>query len=237
MSKSVVKPIKSKPPKGDSSKSTPKRGRGRPIIETLTPSQERLLVAIQDHINREGMSPTLRELADHLEQGVASIYKLIQRMERNGFVSRSSGKSRSLVVLRTADEPQLAGLVAIPLLGTVAAGIPMFAPENRLGELLVDAASVRSGRHFALTVSGQSMIDAGIHSGDMLVVRQQPLADHRDIVVALLNDEATVKRLHYRNGEISLLPENTRFKPIPVGPEDDFRIVGKVVAVRRSAKK
>jgi repressor LexA len=81
------------------------------------------------------------------------------------------------------------------------------------------------------------MIDAGIHSGDMLVVRQQPLADHRDIVVALLNDEATVKRLHYRNGEISLLPANTRFKPIPVGPEDDFRIVGKVVAVRRSAKK
>ena len=236
MSKSAVKPIKPKPLKGDSAKSTPNRGRGRPIIESLTPSQERLLVAIQDHINRDGMSPTLRELADHLDQGVASIYKLIQRMERNGFVSRSSGKSRSLVVLRSVDEPQLAGLVAIPLLGTVAAGVPMFAPENQLGELLVDAATVRTGRHFALTVSGQSMIDAGIHSGDVLVVRQQPLADHRDIVVALLNDEATVKRLHHRNGEISLLPENVRFKPIPVGPEDDFRIVGKVVAVRRTSK-
>jgi len=214
-----------------------KRGRGRPIIETLTPSQERLLVAIQEHIDREGLSPTLRELAEQLDQGVASIYKLIQRLERNGFVGRTAGKSRSLVVLRSANEPQLAGLVSIPLIGTVAAGAPMFAPENQLGELLVDAATVRSGRHFALKVSGQSMIDAGIHSGDLLVIRQQPLADHRDIVVALLNDEATVKRLHHRNGEISLIPENPRFKPIPVGPEDDLRIVGKVVAVRRSSDK
>ena len=214
-----------------------KRGRGRPIIETLTPSQERLLVAIQEHIDREGLSPTLRELAEQLDQGVASIYKLVQRLERNGFIGRTAGKSRSLVVLRTANEPQLAGLVSIPLIGTVAAGAPMFAPENQLGELLVDAAMVRSGRHFALKVSGQSMIDAGIHSGDLLVIRQQPLAEHRDIVVALLNDEATVKRLYHRNGEISLLPENPRFKPIPVGPEDDLRIVGKVVAVRRSSEK
>jgi len=214
-----------------------KRGRGRPIIETLTPSQERLLVAIQEHIDREGLSPTLRELAEQLDQGVASIYKLIQRLERNGFVGRTAGKSRSIVVLRSANEPQLAGLVSIPLIGTVAAGAPMFAPENQLGEILVDAATVRSGRHFALKVSGQSMIDAGIHSGDLLVIRQQPLADHRDIVVALLNDEATVKRLHHRNGEISLIPENPRFKPIPVGPEDDLRIVGKVVAVRRSSDK
>lgn len=220
---------------GDTTETMAKRGRGRPIVETLTPSQERLLVAIQEHIDREGLSPTLRELAEHLEQGVASIYKLVQRLERNGFIGRTAGKSRSLVVLRSASEPQVASLIPIPLLGTVAAGAPLFAPENQLGELLVDAATVRSGRHFALKVSGQSMIDAGIQSGDLLVIRQQPLADHRDIVVALLNDEATVKRLHHRNGEISLLPENARFKPIPVGPEDDFRIVGKVVAVRRSS--
>ena len=77
------------------------------------------------------------------------------------------------------------------------------------------------------------MIDAGIDSGDILIVRQQPLAEHRDIVVALLNDEATVKRLYLRLGEIALLPENPRFKKIPIGPEDDLRIVGKVVAVRR----
>ncbi len=201
---------------------------------TLSESQKRLLDAIEKHIDREGMSPTMRELANTLDQGVASIFKLIQRMERNGYVSRQAGKSRSLTVLRSANEAALVGMVSIPLLGTVAAGAPMFATENRLGELLVDATTVRTGRHFALTVSGQSMINAGINSGDLLIVRQQPLADHRDIVVALLNDEATVKRLHYRKGEIALHPENAQFKPILVGPDDDFRIVGKVIAVRRT---
>ena len=106
-----------------------------------------------------------------------------------------------------------------------------------MGELLVESSSLESGRHFALRVSGESMRDAGMDSGDLLIVRQQPLAEHRDIVVALLNQEATVKRLHHRDGEIRLIPENPDFKPIPVEPEDDFRIVGKVVAVRRMARK
>ena len=89
----------------------------------------------------------------------------------------------------------------------------------------------------ALKVSGQSMVDAGINSGDVVIVRQQPLAEHREIVVALLNGEATIKRLHHRDGQIRLLPENHRFKPIPIGPDDDLRILGKVVAVRRAAGK
>lgn len=213
-----------------------KKGRGRPIVKTLTPSQQRLLKTLEHLIEREGLSPTLRELADELDQGVASVYKQVLRLERNGYVGRTTGKSRSLTVLRPAGNSGVMGLVSIPLVGTVAAGLPMFAPENVLGELLVDAATVGAGRHFALTVSGQSMIDAGIHSGDVLIVRQQPLADHRDIVVALLNDEATVKRLYHRDGQIMLLPENRRFKPIPVEPEDDLRIVGKVVGVRQAAK-
>ncbi len=209
-----------------------KRGRGRPIIETLTEPQKRLLLAIETYISRHGMSPTMRELAEELEHGVASVFKQVERLERNGYVSRVAGKSRSLTVIRSANDESLIGLVTIPLVGTVVAGHPLMAQENLLGELLVDASTVRSGRHFALRVSGQSMINAGISSGDVVIVRQQPLADHRDIVVALLNDEATVKRLHYRSGEVSLLPENPNFKPIPVGPDDDLRIIGKVVAVR-----
>jgi len=209
-----------------------KRGRGRPIIETLTEPQKRLLLAIETFISRHGMSPTMRELAEELEHGVASVFKQVERLERNGYVSRVAGKSRSLTVIRSANDESLIGLVTIPLVGTVVAGHPLMAQENLLGELLVDASTVRSGRHFALKVSGQSMMNAGISSGDVVIVRQQPLADHRDIVVALLNDEATVKRLHYRSGEVALLPENPNFKPIPVGPDDDLRIVGKVVAVR-----
>jgi repressor LexA len=213
----------------------PKRGRGRPIIETLTEPQKRLLQVIEAFIEREGMSPTMRELAEELGHGVASIFKQIQRLERNGYISRVAGKSRSLTVIRSSEDP-LVALVPIPLVGTVVAGHPLLSQENVLGELLVDATTVRAGRHFALTVSGQSMMNAGIQSGDIVIVRQQPLADHRDIVVALLNDEATVKRLHNRGGEVCLLPENPQFKPIPVGPDDDLRIVGKVVAIRRGSE-
>lgn len=209
-----------------------KRGRGRPIVETLTASQERLLNAIEEHIRQHGMSPTLREMADKLDQGVASIFKMVQRLERNGYIGRLPGKSRSLTVLRSGGNSPIMGLVTIPLLGTVAAGIPLFASENLQGELLVDASVVRTGKHFALKVSGQSMIDAGIHQGDILIVRKQSLAEHRDIVVALLNDEATVKRLYHREGQTILLPENSKYEQITVGPEDDLRIIGKVVAVR-----
>ena len=211
----------------------PKRGRGRPIIQTLTEPQRLLLQAIEAHVARHGMSPTMRELAEELGHGVASVFKQVQRLERNGYIRRVAGKSRSLTVIRASNEETIVGLVSIPLVGTVVAGHPLLAQENVLGELLVDAATVRTGRHFALKVTGQSMIDAGISSGDVVIVRQQALADNRDIVVALLNDEATVKRLHHRSGEIMLLPENSDFKPIPVGPDDDLRIIGKVVAVRR----
>lgn len=216
-----------------------KRKPGRPTIDSITPAQERVLKAIETFIAREGMSPTMRELADRLEMGTGSVFKQIERLERNGYIERGTGKSRSLTVLRSAKDKERdpVGLVSIPLLGTVAAGQPIFAPENQMGELLVEASSLVPGRHFALRVSGESMRDAGMDSGDIVIVRQQPLADHRDVVVALLNQEATVKRLHHRDGEIRLIPENPAFKPIPVEPEDDFRVIGKVVAVRRMARK
>ena len=133
-----------------------KRGRGRPIIETLTEPQKRLLLAIETFISRHGMSPTMRELAEELEHGVASIFKQVERLERNGYVSRVAGKSRSLTVIRSANDESLIGLVTIPLVGTVVAGHPLMAQENLLGELLVDASTVRSGRHFALKVSGKA---------------------------------------------------------------------------------
>ncbi|MBM4076199.1 MAG: repressor LexA [Planctomycetes bacterium] len=215
----------------------PKRGRGRPRVLTLTDPQLRLLKGIDAYMDKHRIPPTFRELADELDLSVANVCKLVQRMERNGYVTHTPGKARSLKVIRSVGERPMPTVVAIPLLGTVVAGHPLLSQENVEGELLVDAATVRTGRHFALKVRGQSMIDAGIRSGSMVIVRQQPLADHRDIVVALLNGEATIKRLHHRNGELSLLPENSRFKPIPVGPDDDFRIVGKVVAVREQQGK
>ncbi len=121
-------------------------------------------------------------------------------------------------------------LRTVPIVGRVAAGPPILADENIIGEVLVDSRVARHGRCFALEVQGDSMIDADIDDGDLVVVRQQPLAESGDIVVALLGEEATVKRLYIRDETIELRPENTSHRPITVGPEDELRILGKVVA-------
>ena len=213
--------------------------RGRPLVQTLTDSQARILREVESFQREHSFSPTTGELAERLGVAAQSVSEQLQRLERNGYIQRQPKKVRSLVVLRSVEvqRASVSQLVAVPIVGTVAAGSPVLAAENICGEVLVEEAVVRSGSHFALKASGRSMIDAGIRPGDIVIVRQQQLAENRDIVVALLNDEATLKRLHYSDGLIELRPENARFKPIPIGPDDDLRILGKVVAIRRTAGK
>ncbi len=145
-------------------------------------------------------------------------------------------RSRKIRVLEDVPdrERERKNLVAVPVVGAVAAGKPILAEENIIGELLVDADLVRVGRFFALEVAGDSMIGAGIRHGDTVLVRQQPLAETGDIVVAVLGGEATVKRLHLRDGAIALRPENPAYQSIMIDPENDLRIAGKVVGVQHS---
>jgi repressor LexA len=213
--------------------------RGRPVIKTLTDSQARVLRALESWIADRGGAPTVRELAEQVGMAAPSVNEQLRRLERNGYVRRQPFKSRSLTVLRSVEplRESLSRLVPVPLVGTVVAGCPVFAPENICGEVLLDQTIIGAGQHFAVKAIGESMIDAGIEPGDILIVRQQQLAESRDIVVALVNDEATVKRLYYDSGSIELRPENSRFKPISIRPEDDLRILGKVIAIRRTAGK
>lgn len=214
--------------------------RGRPPLKTLTDSQARILREIESFLREQSISPTTSELAERVGMTAQSVSEQLQRLERNGYIQRQRKTPRSLVVLRSAEPPRetVSKLVPVPIIGTVAAGIPILAVENICGEVLVEESVIGSGSHFALKASGQSMLRAGIHPGDILIVRQQQIAENRDIVVAMLDGgDATVKRLHYSGGTIELRPENPRFKPIPVGPNDDLRILGKVIAVRRIARK
>jgi repressor LexA len=123
--------------------------------------------------------------------------------------------------------------VAVPIAGRVAIGQPIFTKENIVGEVLVEGGLARSGPCFAIAVTGDSMVDAGIRECDLVVVREQAVAENGDIVVALLEIEATVKRLVIRDEKIELRPKNQKHLPIPVGPDDGLRILGKVVTVRR----
>ena len=157
---------------------------------------------------------------------------------RKGCLKREPKKARGLVLARDftiAEDADAAALdrVAVPIVGRVAAGPPLLAEENIVGAVQVERKTVGASACFALEVSGDSMQGAGISDGDLVIVRRQPLAERGDIVVALLDDEATVKRLFIRDQKIELRPENPKFQALPVGPDDGFSILGKVVAVKR----
>ena len=209
------------------------QSRGRPRVEEITGPQRRTLGELRRFTRRQGFPPTIQELADILGISTPSVRDQVSQLVRKGYVKRESRKARGLTILREPTEEVLS-LRTVPIVGIVAAGQPILAEENIIGEVLVDSRAARHGRCFALEVQGDSMIDAGIDDGDLVVVRQQPLAESGDIVVALLDQEATVKRLFVRDERIELRPENPKLRPMPIGPDDGLRILGKVIAVSRS---
>jgi repressor LexA len=210
---------------------TAKRGRGRPVVDGITPKQRTTLRAIRDLLAQRGQPPTIQELADELGITGPSAFASVNQLIRKGYLRREANKSRGISIAR---EPQdeIAERVEIPVLEHVSAGPLNFAEENVIGHVGIDAYLVRGSRCFGLKVVGDSMIGAGIQNGDTVVVRQQPLAESGDLVVAALGEEATVKRLRYSPDRIELRAENPKYAPIEIGPEqaEQFRIVGRVVA-------
>ena len=154
----------------------------------------------------------------------STVHSHLSTLERLGYICRDGGKNRSIRLTEQA-EPAPAG---VPILGTVAAGAPILAVEDAIGYIPYDPE--RAGEYFALKIKGESMINAGILDGDMIIVRRQNTANNGEIVVALIGDEATCKRLHRSAGQVLLLPENDDYSPID-GREAS--ILGKVSAVIR----
>jgi repressor LexA len=208
-----------------------RKGRGRRPVEEITDTQINALKEIRRFTNHRGFPPTIKELADILGISHASAHGQVNQLVRKGYLKREARKARSLAIVREPEDT-LSVMTAIPIVGRVAAGRSILAVENIVGEIMVEGRIARSGRCFALEVAGDSMVNAGIKERDLVVVREQPVAENGDIVVALLEDEATVKRLFIRDEKIELRPENPKHRPIPVGPDDGLRILGKVIAVR-----
>lgn len=198
----------------------------------LTPVQLKIYRAIKRFMEEHGYPPTVGELSESQSRTKASIHAVLNSLIQKGFIRRSVGKARSLEILRMP-QATVIGVIAIPRLGSVPAGNPITAEENRAGEVFVEASIAGKDPCFALDVTGSSMIGADILDGDTLIVRHQPLAESGDIVVASVDGEVTVKRLSMIAGVIRLLPENKTFKPIEVSNASDFRILGKVIATRR----
>ncbi len=201
------------------------------MTEKLTARQSEILDYLRDEIDGKGLPPTIREIGGAFGiRSTKGVEDHLAALERKGFIRREKGKSRAIEV---SDRPDLRGAKLVPLLGQIAAGAPILAAENQLGHFVLDESLVGGGDTFLLRVEGDSMQDASILDGDLVVVRAQESARNGDIVAARLGEEATVKRYHRSAEGITLLPENEAYDPILVGPDDDLHILGRVVGIFR----
>ncbi len=218
----------------------------------LTAKQKELLLYIHERIKETGVSPSFDEMKEALDLASKSgIHRLITALEERGFLRRLPHRARALEVLklpesvtpaappkgRTTFRPSVVGEgrhgAGIPILGQIAAGVPIEALQNEIGRIQPPEDLLGSGDHFALEVKGDSMIGAGILDGDVVLIKRTDTADSGDIVVALVdNEEATLKRLRKRGNSIALEAANPAYETRIFGP-DRVRVQGKLVAMIR----
>jgi repressor LexA len=203
----------------------------------LTERQEEILNFINSYREVNGFPPTIREIAKQF--GMSSTFgvkKHLDALVKKGYLQISSFASRGISTIHTeipiAEKNDLFN--KIPIVGRVAAGSPILAEQNIEGSLIIDPSFIKSNEDcFALKVKGDSMIKAGIFEGDYVIVVPQSEAKNGDIIVALIDDEATVKTFENRNGEIRLLPENDNYQPIEIKNNPNFSLAGKVKGIIR----
>lgn len=199
--------------------------------DQLTRRQQEVLAGIRGIFSETGYPPTVRELGERLGlRSSCTVQRHLEALERKGFIRRNPTKARTIEITRgpkpVSRSAADGGLVPVPIVGTVTAGPPILAVENVEGSLALPKSLVPDGECFMLHVRGDSMINAGLFDGDMALVKKQENADNGDIVVALLEDEATIKRFFRENSRVRLQPENPALDPIIV---DRVTILGKVV--------
>jgi repressor LexA len=205
--------------------------------EPLTDRQRAVLEYISQSIERRGYPPTLREIGEHM--GIRStngVNDHLKALEKKGYLEREDLKSRALRPISFEGSGPTGNMVDVPILGRVAAGEPILAIEQAEDTVKVDRFFLGASKEvFALKVHGDSMIEAGIYHGDFIFVKKQLNANRGDIVVAMINDEATVKYFHPEPDQIVFKPANARLQPIVVKRRDfkSVNLIGLVVGVYR----
>lgn len=210
--------------------------------DKLTDRQEEILTFIKQFTLEAGYPPTLREIGKHFQiSSTFGVKRHLEALVKKGFINIESNASRGISLIRKNSDDLVERslrdddvFVKIPVIGRVAAGIPINAVENLEGSLVVDPSFLKKAEDaFALRVKGDSMINAGINDKDLVIVSPTEQAKNGDIVVAMLNDEATVKKFEFINNKVRLIAENNAYLPIEVEVDDDFKIIGKVKGVVR----
>lgn len=202
----------------------------RPATTEATPRQREILAWVKAFIRDHGMPPTVREIGDAFDIKSSSVFHLLKELERKGYLERGELGARSLIVKGRKRVP--CGCEEVPIVGRIPAGRPVEAIEDETGRLHVNKGLLRGRGGFALQVVGDSMVDAGILDGDYVIIRKQETAEDGDVIVALIEDEATLKRFHREGDGVRLDPANRTMQPIHVRT-GEFRIQGKVVGIQR----
>lgn len=199
--------------------------------------QAKILAYIQSQIRERGYAPSVREICEAVGlKSTSTVHGHLMRLEKKGLLHRDAMKPRAMGLSGRVipfDEPEpvdAPDVRRIPVVGRVAAGLPILAEENIEEELPLPCAFAGEGELFVLRIRGDSMIEAGILDGDYIVVRSQPEANNGEIVVAMVDDSATVKRFYKENGHFRLQPENSAMEPIIV---NEVVILGKVISLLR----
>lgn len=198
----------------------------------LTERQQQILDFIRQCIRNNGYPPSVREIGEAVGlRSSSTVHAYLVQLEELGVIRKDPTKPRAIIPVDN-DEPDqhLSNALSLPLVGKVAAGSPILAEQNIEAYLSVPSELVGYGTHFLLQVKGDSMIEAGILDGDYLIVRQQNQASNGDIVVAMMEDEATVKRIYFHKDHIELRPENSSMEPLRVS---NTQILGKVAGLMR----
>ncbi len=190
-------------------------------------NQQRILDFIKKEIEQKGYPPSVREICAGVGlKSTSTVHAHLNHLEEQGYIRRDSTKPRALEVI---DGTQSRGR-SVPLVGRVTAGLPILAIENIEEYLTLPQEMLGRDEVFCLRVQGESMIDAGILDGDIIVVREQSNAENGEIVVAMIEDEATVKRIYYEKTQVRLQPENQFMEPIYA---ENAQVIGKVVGLFR----
>jgi repressor LexA len=205
----------------------------------LTSTEEKILAFIREQSHIKGAPPTLREIQEYFGyRAIGTVQDHIASLERKGALTRQRRRARGLQIVE--DTPSVTGIfTAVPVLGRIAAGLPVAAEENIMGYVPVLSDDIRSGELFALKVSGDSMIEAGIFDGDTAVIEKQETAVNGDIVAVWVDGETTLKEFRRdSSGTILLVPRNSAMKPISLqeGRVSDIRILGRMAGLYRKYK-
>ena len=208
----------------------------------LTDRQNEILIFIKDFLRENGFPPTLREMGKRFQiSSTFGVKRHLDALEKKGYLKIESNASRGIAIVQDEDQfTSASGSVIseffnkIPIVGRVAAGSPILAMENIEGSVIIDPSFIKNAEDaFALRVKGDSMMNVGIFEGDLVIVSPNEKGKNGDVIVAMLDDEVTVKTLDIKNNKLKLVPENDNHQPIPIGEKSNFSIIGKVKGIVR----